>query len=99
MTNGILHEGFMLYVRYNVDGCMTHIRKLHSNGKIPTYKDIEMYSIPIADYALDRYEEPIKILDDISSLDSYRSLSPEYKSWMNEVITNKINSEERKWLK
>jgi len=89
-------QGFMLYVRYNVDGCMTHIRKLHRNGEIPTYRDIEMYSIPIADYALDRYKEPIKILDDISSLDSYRSLSPEHKSWMNEVIINKINSEERK---
>lgn len=87
----------MLYVRYNVDGCMTHIRKLHRNGEIPTYRDIEMYSIPIADYALDRYKEPIKILDDISSLDIYRSLSPEHKSWMNEVIINKINSEERRY--
>lgn len=86
--------GFMLYVRYNVEGCMNHIRRLHTNGKIPTYKDIEMYSTPIADYALDRYEEPIKILDDISVLDSYLSLSPEHRERMNKVITNKIvNSE------
>lgn len=86
--------GFMLYVRYNVEGCMNHIRRLHNNGDIPTYRDIEMYSTPIADYALDRYEEPIKILDDISVLDSYISLSPEHREWMNKVITNKIvNSE------
>ena len=90
-----LPKGFMLYVRYNVEGCMNHIRRLQRNGKIPVYEDVEMYSTPIANYAIDRYEWPIKILDDISSLDSYLSLSQEHRKWMKEVITNKIvNSEE-----
>ena len=90
----MVQKGFMLYARYNVEGCMNHIRRLQQNGEVPTYKDIEMYSLPIANYAIDRYEEPIKILDDISVLDSYLSLSPEHKKWMNEVITDKIvNSE------
>lgn len=86
--------GFMLYARYNIDGCFTRIRRLFSHGETPTYKDIEIYAIPIADYALDRYEDPIKILEDISSMDSYRNLSSEHKKWLNDAIKKQISNED-----
>lgn len=89
-----LPHGFMLYVRYNIEGCMNHIRRIYKSGKTPTYKDVEMYSIPIGNYALDMYSEPIKILDDIYTIDSYISLSPEHRKWMVDTITSIIESGE-----
>ena len=83
-------KGFMLYVRYNVEGCMNHVKRIHKNNKIPTYKDIEMYTIPIANFAIDRYDNPMDILNDISSISSFETLSDEHQKWMRDIIIKRI---------
>nr|DAI50150.1 MAG TPA: hypothetical protein [Caudoviricetes sp.] len=65
MSNVVKPSGFMLYVRYNIEGLWNHIRRIERSGSVATYKDIKMYTTPVSNFGKDIYE-----------IDCYQWLSP-----------------------
>lgn len=90
MSNVVKLSGFMLYVRYNVEGLLNHIRRIERDGGVATYRDIEMYTIPVSNFGKYHYLNPIDVLMDIYKIDSYQQLSPQHQEWVKDIIIKRF---------
>lgn len=82
--------GFMLYVRYNIEGLWNHIRRIERDGGVATYKDIEMYTIPVSNFGYDHYDNLTDFLKDIYEIECYQWLSPQHQEWVKDVIIKRF---------
>lgn len=84
---------YIKYVDNNIEGLWNHIRHIEQSGGVATYRDIEMYIIPVLNFGKDHYRNPIDVLRDIYKIDSYQQLSPQHQEWVKDVIIKKILGE------
>lgn len=90
MSNMVKPSGFMLYVRYNIEGLWNHIRRIERSGSVATYKDIEMYTTPVSNFGKDHYDNLTDFLKDIYEIECYQWLSPKHQEWVKDVIIKRF---------
>lgn len=94
MSNVVKPSGFMLYVRYNIEGLWNHIRRIERYGSVATYKDIKMYTTPVSNFGKDHYDNLTDFLKDIYEIDCYQWLSPQHQEWVKDVIIKRFEDME-----